>query len=437
MKSDWTKYIELLHAEVVPAIGCTEPIAVALAAAKAAESLGKTPETITAYVSGNLLKNGMGVGVPGTGKRGLDIAAAAGALGGKSEAMLEVLKDLTEEQAEQARQMLADKKVRIDVADNDELIYAEIIVKNGDDTAKAILKGKHTGLVYAEKNGEVLLNVNTDEEEQKEHTEEWPLTVDAIYEFATKAPFEDISFILEAARMNTAIAEKGLIGDYGMSVGKTIEEGIKSEIMGDTLINEAVKLSTAATDARMHGVSMPVMSNSGSGNQGLTCTMPVVACARRLNASEEQLTRALIMSHLMSIHIKHSLGRLSALCGATVAGTAAGCALVLLMGGGVKEVSMTISNMVGSIAGMICDGAKNGCALKVASAVTAGLQAAFMAMKGHCIGGDEGIVHDDVERTIRNLGRLGSDGMKETDKVILKTMVSKDAPEGCEKGTAA
>lgn len=437
MKAEWTQYIELLHREVVPAIGCTEPIAVALTAAKAAETLGATPEKLEAFVSGNLLKNGMGVGVPGTGERGLNIAVAAGAIGGKSEAMLEVLKDLSPMQAEEAKQMLAEERVVLDVADNDELIYCEVIATKGDDSARVILKGHHTGLVYVEKNGDVIMHVDSGSAEDAEH-EEWSLTMDSIFDFATNAPLEDISFILEAARMNEAMAMKGLSGSYGLGVGKNIEESIKDHIMGDSIINEAVKLSTAATDARMHGVQMPVMSNSGSGNQGLTCTIPVLACANRLEASEEKLARALIMSHLTSIHIKHSLGRLSALCGATVAGTAAGCALVLLLDGGIKEVEMTINNMVGSIAGMICDGAKNGCALKVASAVSTGLQSAFLAMKGHSISGSEGIVDNDVEKTILNLGCLGSHGMKETDKVILKTMVSKGCPHAATRqGTAA
>ncbi|SKA82580.1 serine dehydratase subunit alpha family protein [Desulfobaculum bizertense] len=424
MTSEWTQFIELLHREVVPALGCTEPIAIALAAAKAAETLGATPESIEANISGNLLKNGMGVGVPGTGQRGLDIAAAVGALGGKSEAMLEVLKDLSPQHVEQANAMLKAGKVHIDVANTDALLYCEIIVKNGDDTARVVLQDEHTGIVHVEKNGQVLEHVDTHREDAG-HQAEWPLSMKKIVEFAETAPFSEISFILEAARMNEAVAKEGLLGDYGLQVGKTIEKNIKKHILGDDLLNEAVKLTSAAADARMHGVQMPVMSNSGSGNQGLTCTMPVVACAHRLKVSEERLTRALILSHLTSIHIKHNLGRLSALCGATVAGTASACGIVYLLGGSFDQVVMTINNMVGSIAGMICDGAKNGCALKVASAVDSGLRAAMLALEGHTITGREGIVSDDIEQTIQNLGRLGAEGMRETDRVILDTMVSK------------
>ncbi|NJB69095.1 L-cysteine desulfidase [Desulfobaculum xiamenense] len=436
MKPEWTTYIDILHREVVPAIGCTEPVAVALAAAKAAETLGVEPDSMDVLVSGNLLKNGMGVGVPGTGERGLKIAAAAGALGGKSEAMLEVLKDITPMQAVFARTMVVDGKVRVNVADTDDLIYCEVTVHKGEDSARVILRDKHTGIVHVERNGEVLMHIDANAN-AADDAAEWPLTMAGIHEFATAAPFESISFILEAARMNEAVAREGLAGEYGLGVGRNIEENIRCEILGDTIVNEAMKLSTAATDARMHGVNMPVMSNSGSGNQGLTCTMPVVACAHRLGSDEEQLAHALIMSHLVSIHIKHGLGRLSALCGATVAGTASACGVVLLLGGGLREIGMTVNNMVGSIAGMICDGAKNGCALKVASAVSTGLQSAFLAMKGHSITGSEGIVDDDVELTIRNLGTLGSNGMRETDRVILRTMVDKGCPHAKRGGNAA
>ncbi|HKI81706.1 MAG TPA: L-serine ammonia-lyase, iron-sulfur-dependent, subunit alpha, partial [Pseudodesulfovibrio sp.] len=236
---------------------------------------------------------------------------------------------------------------------------------------------------------------------------------------------EDIDFILEAARMNEAIAAVGLESDWGLQVGRSMDRDLEAGLRSDDIVSYATKLTAAASDARMEGAPLPVMSNSGSGNQGLTATLPVVAFARRRGDSEESLVRALIMSHLTAIHLKHHLGRLSALCGASLAATAAGCGVVLLLGGGLKEVESTIRNTLGDIAGMICDGAKTSCALKVASCVEAAVTAALLAMKGISIPGRDGIMEDDIEACIRNVGRIGSVGMVETDKVILDIMTSK------------
>ncbi len=417
-------FIDLLRREVVPALGCTEPVALALTAAKAAKALGGTPERLEALVSGNLLKNGMGVGVPGTGMNGLPIAAAAGALGGDADAGLEVLKGLTPETAEQARAMLSSGKVSISLAQTPLPLYAEVRVWAGEDTAMAVLKHEHTGIVHIERNNETLLHIDDQAADGSEESE-WPLTVESIHGFALSASFEDIAFILEAATLNETAAAAGLEGDYGLGMGRSIRESIRRGVMSDDLCSNAMMLSCAATDVRMAGAPYAVMSNSGSGNQGLTCTLPVVAFARRLKSGEDMLARALIMSHLMSIHIKHSLGRLSALCGATVAGTSAACGIVLLLGGGLDAIRRTVRNMVGSVTGMICDGAKNGCALKVGASVSAGIQAAMLAMNGSGVSGREGIVDSDVENTIRNFGRIASQGMPRTDQVILDIMVNK------------
>ena len=252
-----------------------------------------------------------------------------------------------------------------------------------------------------------------------------PLTLARVYEFATTAPLEEISFILEAARMNRQVAEEGLSSQYGLGVGKSMDARVRKHILSDDLPTFAIRLTAAAADARMAGVMMPVMSNSGSGNQGITCTMPVVACAIRQESSNEDLARALMMSHLTSIHIKHHLGRLSAHCGAMVAATAAGCGIALLLDGDLAVMERTIRNMVGNVAGMICDGAKSSCALKVATAVGAGIQAVMLALDGSVVPGNEGITDDDIEVCIANLGRLGSTGMKEADKVILDIMLKK------------
>lgn len=421
---EWESYLAIMRHEIVPALGCTEPVAIAFAAAKAAETLGVPVESVDVAVSGNLLKNGMGVGVPGTGSTGLDIAGAVGALGGKAELGLEVLRDMTPEQAEQGRRLVEAGRAKVRLADSTDLLYAEVTVSGGGHSAKAVIRHEHTNLVRLDKDGVTVFSADSDEDGGG-RAAEWPLTMSKAYDFATTAPFAMLEFILDAARMNLAVAEEGLKNKYGLQVGKVIEENIGKHLLSDDTSTYAMKLTAAAADARMDGVMLPVMSNSGSGNQGITCTVPVVAFARRLGSSDEQLARALIMSHLGSIHIKHHLGRLSALCGATVAATGASCGIVMLLGGGLPQIANAVKNMVGNVAGMICDGAKTSCALKVASSVSAAVQAAFMGMSELAVSGKEGIVADDLEKSIQNLGRLASEGMTETDKVILDIMVSK------------
>ncbi len=420
------EFLKLLHQEVVPALGCTEPIAVALTAACAAETLGQQPQSLDVAVSSNLLKNGMGVMVPGTGQMGLGIAAAAGAIGGSSALGLECLANLDEEKVKRASDMLKNGQVNLHVADNDLLLYCLVTARADGHEAAAELRDSHANLTRAWKDGEIVWDKSSpDHESTSQAHGDWPLTLAAIYEFANHSDLDSIDFILDAARMNRSVAEEGLRSQYGLAVGKSMDAQVRNRILADDMLTFAVKLTAAAADARMAGVMMPVMSNSGSGNQGITCTMPVVACAIRMEKNDEQLARALIMSHLTAIHIKHHLGRLSAHCGAMVAATAAACGIALLMGGGEKQMEMTIRNMVGNVAGMICDGAKSSCALKVASAVGAGIQAAMLALEGSAVPGNEGIVSEDIEACIANLGRLGSSGMKETDKVILDIMLHK------------
>ena len=423
--SERQSILALLRKEVVPALGCTEPIAVALAAARAAETLGRTPERLYVEVSPNLLKNGMGVVVPGTGECGLGVAAAAGALAGKSSLGLECLRDLDPQQAQQACAMAASDAVELALPDNDILLYCAVTAGAGTATARAELRDSHDNITRVWKDGVQIFGQDEAGAAAGQGEDDWPLSLARVYDFAMHAPLEELSFILEAARMNRSVAEEGLRKEYGLGVGRSMEDRIHRNILSDDMATFAIKLTAAAADARMAGVQMAVMSNSGSGNQGITCTMPVVACAVRLGKSDEELVRALIASHLTSIHIKHHLGRLSAHCGAMVAGTAAACGIVLLLGGGLPEMERTIRNMVGDMAGMICDGAKSSCALKVASAVSAGLQAAMLAMDGKSVPGREGIVDDDIEACIANLGRLGSSGMREADKVILDIMLKK------------
>lgn len=423
--SERQSILALLRKEVVPALGCTEPIAVALAAARAAEALGQVPERLYVEVSPNLLKNGMGVVVPGTGECGLGVAAAAGALAGRSVLGLECLRDLDPQRARQACAMAAGDAVELALPDNDILLYCAVTAYAGESSARAELRDSHDNITRVWKDGALIFGRDTDDAAHGQGDAPWPLSLARVYDFAVHAPLEELSFILEAARMNRSVAEEGLRREYGLGVGRSMDDRIHRNILSDDMATFAIKLTAAAADARMAGVQMAVMSNSGSGNQGITCTMPVVACAVRLGKSDEELVRALIASHLTSIHIKHHLGRLSAHCGAMVAGTAAACGIVLLLGGGLPEMERTIRNMVGDMAGMICDGAKSSCALKVASAVTAGLQAVMLAMDGKSVPGREGIVDDDIEACIANLGRLGSSGMREADKVILDIMLKK------------
>ena len=417
--------LALLHREVVPALGCTEPIAVALCAARAAEALGRKPQKLDVAVSANLLKNGMGVMVPGTGEAGLGVAAAAGALAGRSTLGLECLRHLDENTARAARDMVTTGQVTLHLPDNDALLYCLVTATADGHSAAAELRDSHANITRVWRDGELILTTEDQTAPADSPDTPWPLTVEKVYTFALSAPLEDISFIMEAARMNRQVAEEGLREQYGLGVGKMVEAQVHRHFLADDLPTFAIRLTAAAADARMAGVMMPVMSNSGSGNQGITCTMPVVACAIRQGCNDEKLTRALIMSHLTSIHIKHHLGRLSAHCGAMVAGTAAACGIALLMGGGLPDMERTIRNMVGNVAGMICDGAKSSCALKVATAVSAGIQAVLLALSGQVVPGNEGIVDEDIEACIANLGRLGSTGMQGTDRVILDIMLNK------------
>ncbi len=418
------KIISLIKREVVPAIGCTEPVAVALCVAKASELLGCLPERIDARLSSNILKNAMGVGIPGTGMIGLPIAMALGALIGKSEYALEVLRDVCPEAVERGKKYISEGRIGIELdPDAPSKLHIDVTVAAGGDTARAVISCEHTRFVRLEKNGEVLHS-----EEAKgdavEATDDIALDMAAIYEFAMETPLDELSFILEAKRLNKAASLFALKGDYGHSLGATIRRyGIK--YYGDTPVEHMISYTSAACDARMGGATIAVMSNSGSGNQGITATMPVVSFAEDINASEEQTIRALILSHLTSIYIKQSLGRLSALCGCVVASTGASGAIVYLMGGGYNEICSAIKNMVANLTGMICDGAKPSCALKISSGVTTAMMSAMLAMNGKCVTSAEGIVSDDVDATIHNLTSIGREAMTETDRLVLKIMTSK------------
>lgn len=433
--------IALIKREVKPALGCTEPIAVALAVAKACELIQeKCVEKgcakciswrlngdfdIEVEVSGNILKNGMGVGIPGTGMVGFYIASALGAVCGCSKYGLEVLHDLDPDMIERAKAMVGARRVKVGVADTTHKLYVKATIVTECHKASAVVADDHDNIV------ELCLDERFSTP-RFDASSECPavadnralgLTVREIYDFATTVAYDDIAFVLESRKLNYALAEEGLDGDYGLRVGKTIAS--ERPVFGKDFMSYAMSLTAAACDARMAGCTLPAMSNSGSGNQGITVTMPVIAYALTHNVDNERLARALALSHLIAIHIKSYLGKLSALCGCVVASTGSACGLVYLEGGGYEEICSACKNMVGNITGMVCDGAKVGCAMKVASGVASAIQSAVLARNGICISDSDGIIEKDIEKTIRNLGQIGSEGMKATDNMILNIMVCK------------
>ncbi|MDE5709869.1 MAG: L-serine ammonia-lyase, iron-sulfur-dependent, subunit alpha, partial [Bacteroides sp.] len=403
--------IALVKSEVVPAIGCTEPIAVALCVAKAAEVLGKRPEKITVLLSANILKNAMGVGIPGTGMIGLPIAVALGALIGKSEYQLEVLKDSTPEAVEAGKRFIEEKRIQIALKENiREKLYIEVCCEAGDGKATAIIAGGHTTFIYMARNHEVLLNKQAvvGAEEEKGGLD---LTLRKVYDFALTAPLDEIRFIFETARLNKAAAERSFEGDYGHGLGKMLRGTYEHKVMGDSVFSHILSYTSGACDARMAGAMIPVMSNSGSGNQGISATLPVLIYGEENGKSEEEIIRALMLSHLTVIYIKQSLGRLSALCGCVVAATGSSCGITWLMGGTYEQVSYAVQNMIANLTGMICDGAKPSCALKVTTGVSTAVLSAIMAMENRCVTSVEGIIDEDVDQSIHNLTKIGSQGM--------------------------
>ncbi len=445
--------IDLINREVKPALGCTEPIAVALAVAKAVEILADNGTAcsnascslwrltanfqIDLEVSGNILKNAMGVGIPGTGMIGLPIAAALGAVCGQADKGLEVLQGVNPDAVARARKLLADKRIKVKIADTEHLLYvkatvrlgagkasAEYTTRKGGTEASAVIEDDHDKIVRTTFEDKILMNAESAAAAKESTGNNIGLTVKEIHEFALTADYQDIKFILEDRTLNLALAKEGLAGDYGLRVGKSIRENQK-EVFGDDFMSYAMGLTAAASDARMAGCTMPAMSNSGSGNQGITVSMPVIAYALRYNIDDERLARALILSNLVAIHIKSHLGKLSALCGCVIASTGSSCGIVYLRGGGYEQICAAIKNMVGNITGMVCDGAKVGCAMKVASGVSSAVQSSVLAMRGICASETDGIIDKDIEKTIRNLGLIGSRGMRETDKMILDIMICK------------
>ncbi|MBR3727312.1 MAG: serine dehydratase subunit alpha family protein [Prevotella sp.] len=430
MNTNKEAIINLIQQEVVPAIGCTEPMAVALCTARATEMLGCRPEKITAQLSGNILKNAMGVGIPGTGMIGLPIAIALGALIGKSEYQLEVLKDLTPEALEEGKRFVAEGRIHIGVKpDICELLYIEITCEAAGKSETAIIEGSHTHFRGPSPNPSPVWR-GENESPKKEASPmggglEGALTFRAVYEFAMETPVEELRFILKTRDLNMQAAREALKHNYGHNLGKTIERPLAKGIFGNSIYSHIIAKTAAACDARMGGAMIPVMSNSGSGNQGICATNPVAVYAEENENTEEELIRALTLSHLTAIYIKQSLGRLSALCGCVVAGIGSSVGITYLMGGSFEHVCRSVKNMIANLTGMICDGAKPSCSLKIASGVSTAVMSAVLSMEGKCVSSAEGIVDDCVDKTIHNLTSIGAEAMCQTDHKVLDIMTHK------------
>ena len=425
-KQERERIIRLVKNQVVPAVGCTEPVAVALCVAKASETLGVLPEQIDVKLSANILKNAMGVGIPGTGMIGLPIAIALGASIGKSAYQLEVLKDVNPEAVEAGKRYIAENRIKIGLkAGECDKLYVEVLVKAGTDTARAIISGGHTRFSLVEKNAQVLFEKSASAEGGQQECRCEELDFHMVYEFATTAPLEEIEFINEARVLNENAAAQALKGCYGHELGKTLSRPLGKGIMGESIFSHIISTTASACDARMAGAAIPVMSNSGSGNQGICATLPVVVFGKENHNTEEELTRALMLSHLTAIYMKQSLGVLSALCGCVVASTGSSVGITYLMGGGYEQLCASVKNMVANLTGMICDGAKPSCALKLASGVSTAVLSSLLAIQKKCVTNVEGIIDEDVDKSIHNLTRIGHDAMDETDRCVLEIMTNK------------
>lgn len=428
--------LQLLRSEVIPAIGCTEPIAVALCTARAKELLGAEPDAITVYLSKNVYKNALAVGIPNTGMTGLPIAIALGATVGKSEYMLEVLRDTTPETVAYAKNYMLRVPAQIHINyEAPSILYIHVEVRKGEQMAQATIMDEHTKFVEeASPKSSPLKGKDFSTAQNTLPLREGigvGLNLRRVYDFATNVETSELTFLLEGAEMNTAAAETSFADQYGHGLGRLLRANTLTatpemeKLFGNTLFTKIISYTCGACDARMSGAMVQVMSNSGSGNQGISCSIPVYLYAKENGCSEERTLRALALSNLTVIYIKQSLGRLSALCGCVVAATGSAAGITYLMGGNYEEITYAIKNMIANISGMICDGAKPGCALKVTSGVATAIFSAYLAMQHSYADSTEGIVEDDIDRTIRNLTRIGHDGMQVTDDLILDIMTHK------------
>ena len=424
-------YVQILKEELIPAMGCTEPIAIAYAAAKAREVLGCQPDKVEIGVSNNIIKNVKSVIVPNTdGMKGIEAAAAAGIVGGRADKALEVIADVTDEQKAGMRAFLQNTPVRVEAVDNGQIFDIIIRLYAGASSALVRIAQYHTNIVRIEKDGGLLLDKPVEETasacghegpapSESGLTDKSLLTIADILDFADSCDLADIRPVLDTQiAYNTQISEEGLLGDYGANIGSTM-----LKFYGDDVRNRAIAKAAAGSDARMSGCELPVVINSGSGNQGITVSVPVIEYAKALTVPKERLYRALAVSNLIAIHEKSGIGRLSAYCGAVSAGCAAGCGIAYLQGADYEAIAHTLVNSLAIVSGIICDGAKPSCAAKIASSVEAGIMGYHMYLNGQQFRAGDGIVTKGVENTIRNVGQLGREGMRETDKEIVRIMM--------------
>lgn len=421
--------LEVLKKEIVPAEGCTEPIAVAYAVSLAAELLEEEITGIQLFLSGNIIKNAMGVGIPGTGQTGLPIAAALGAVIRRSHRKLEILSGLTADELSQANAIIDRKLLAVELKDTPEKLYIEARVQSANHRATAVVAKEHTNIVLLEKDG-IPIDIQKDKgdcgEDEQSSPEGYAVSLEGIYEFVCHTAFADLEFLLEGARMNKAISDEGLRGDYGLQVGKKMSQRSAVNLFGNDVANSVIAATAAASDARMDGSAMPVMTTAGSGNQGIAATLPVIKLAELMGKSDDMLARAIALSNLVTVHVKHYIGRLSPLCGSGIAGgVGANSGIIYLMGGSLDQIKHGIQNTIASLSGMICDGAKSTCALKISTATNAAIQAATLAMNNISPTDNDGVIFEKVEDTIRNMERLVQEGLAATDETILNIMLSK------------
>ena len=413
-------YVQILKEELVPAMGCTEPIALAYAAAKAREVLGCIPDKVKIGASGSIIKNVKSVIVPNTNHlKGIPAAATAGIIAGRPEKELEVIAEVSEDQIQQMISFLQETSIEVEHIDNGITFDIVVTVYKDDNYAKVRIANYHTNIVLIEKNGEEILSVPVEGESEEGLTDRSCLDMESIWDFINTVDIEDIREVIgRQIEYNTAIAEEGLRGDYGANIGTVL-----LKTYGDDVRTRAKAMAAAGSDARMNGCELPVIINAGSGNQGMTCSLPVLEYAKDRGADEDKTYRALALSNLVAIHQKTGIGRLSAYCGAVSAGAAAGAGIAYLCGGGYQEIIHTVVNALAIVSGMVCDGAKASCAAKIAASVDAGILGYNMFLNGQQFYAGEGIVTKGVEATISNIGRLGKEGMRETNEEIIKMMI--------------
>ena len=418
-------YLRTLKKEVVPSEGCTEPIAIAYAASIAVEHLKGEIKEVNIYLSKNVIKNALGVGIPGTGGVGIEIAAALGISIQKSYKKLTILSNFTEDELKKAKEIVDENIINIKQKNTNKALYIEVELLSETSKSKVIIEDTHTNVTLIECDDEIIMDNNSEVSEDLE--EDYKLfKIADIYNFAKEADFDDIKFILESAKMNEKVSEEGLKGDYGLQVGSKIIQKGNFNLFSNDASNKIIAASAAASDARMDGCAMPIMTTAGSGNQGIACSIPVAQTARLLDKSEEELARALVLSNLVTIRIKKHMGRLSPLCGVGIAGaTGASCGITYLLGGNLENINYCINNMISDLSGMICDGAKETCALKIATGTNAAIQCANLAINGISATANDGIVAKDVEETIESIETLIQNGFKNVDDTILNIMLEK------------